>query len=143
MIRKGRFAVVNQKEYRIFSCNQIYYLKTKCIEELKNGFVPWNGKKDEYIKKICLNELEDAYEVFPYVMLAGHRFAVEGADPQTGVVALITSNPFVQKKVDVKPYGIDEYIIQLPLSALQIEEEKIAILGFENYHPLSFERVKK
>lgn len=143
MIRKGRFAIVNQREYRIFSCNQKHYLKTNRMEELKNGFVPWYGKKDEYIKKISLNELEDAYEVFPYVMLEGHRFSVEGADHRTGMVALVTSNPFVQQKIDVKPYGIDEYIIKLPLNSLQIEEEKIAILGFENYHPLSFERIKK
>lgn len=143
MVRKGRFVVVDRKEYRIFSCNQQYYLRTNDAEELENGFVPWYGKKDEYIKRIYLNELEDAYEVFPYVMLEGHRFSVEGADEETGMVALVTSNPFVQKKIDVQPYGIDEYIIKLPLNSLQIEEEKIAILGFENYHPLSFERIKK
>lgn len=142
MLRKGRFAVVDKKEYKLFSCNQQYYLRTSNILELANGFAPWHGNQKEFIKRVCQEEIEDAYEVFPYVMLEGYRFSVEGADFHTGMVALVTSNPFVQKKIDVKPYGMDEYIIELPISNLMIEEERIAILGFENHHPSSFERIQ-
>lgn len=142
MLRKGRFAVVDKREYRFFSCNQQYYLRTSNILELANGFTPWHGSQKEFIKRVYLEELEDAYEVFPYVMLEGYRFSVEGADAHTKMVALVTSNPFVRKKIAVRPYGMDEYIIELPMDSLVIEEERIAILGFKNHHPLSFERIQ-
>lgn len=115
MLRKGRFAVVDGKEYKLFSCYRQYYLRTNNVLECANGFSPSSGKKDEWIKKVRLQTLEDAYEVFPYVMLEGYRFSVEGADEQTGMVALVTCNPFTQKKIAVKPYGIDEYMIKLPI----------------------------
>lgn len=141
MLRKGRFALVDGKEYQFFSYYDEYYLRTNKVCELASGFLPWHGKKDEYTKKVSIDEFQDAYEIFPYVMLEGYRFSVEVVDEQTGAVSLVTCNPFVQGKVEVKPYRHDEYMIELPIERLEIKEDKISILGFENYYPLSFEGI--
>lgn len=136
MLRKGRYAVVNRKEYSLFSYNgQLYLKSTNCLE-LANGFTPWREKKGVFIKKVRMEELEDAYEVFSFVMLNSHRFAVDGIDVQTKEIFLVTSNPFVQQKMNVKPYGPDEYVMTLPLSQVCLQEERISILGFENKHSL-------
>lgn len=143
MLRKGRFAVVGGKEYGLFSCHHQSYLKSTNILDLANGFVSWYGRKGIFVKRVSVSELENAYEVFPYVMLRSHRFVVEEVDCRTGRVLLVTSNPFVQKKVNVKPYGIGEYMIELPIEEVAIEEERIAILGFKNNYPLSHEYISK
>lgn len=142
MVRKGRFAIVDGKEYRLYSRNRQYYLKSKDILDLANGFTVSPGEKDTYVKKVCVDELEDAYEAFPYVMLEGYRFSVESTMPKTGVVVLVTSNPFVQGKIQVKPYGTDEFMIELPIEDLTIEEDRIAILGFEHNHSLPYRKIK-
>lgn len=130
MMRKGRYGVVNQKEYRLFFYNHQYYLMSTDYLELANGFTPWKGKKDVFIKEITLEELEGAYEVFPYVMLNSHRFSVEGIESQTGFVALVTSNPFVKKKMNAQRYGFDEYIVKVPFHQVAIKEDQLPILGF-------------
>lgn len=138
MIRKGRFARVNGIEYELFSFRRKYYLKSKDILDLANGFKVFCREQSEYIKSIILCELEDAYEVFPYAMLSGYRFSVEGANSKKGTIALVTSNPFVQKKVDVRPYRPGEFIIELPYEDVIIQEERIPILGFENNYPMLY-----
>lgn len=132
MLRKGCFAKVNGKEYRLISYQRQYYLKSKDIADLQLGFMEIQGTAKEYIKKITIEDLEDAYEIFPYAMLRGYRFAIEGYNQETGLVGLVTSNPFVQDKIDVRAYRKDEYIIELPFGHVTIEEDKIPILGFEN-----------
>lgn len=143
MVRKGRYALSNGKEYVLISYQRQYYLKSTDILDLENGFTALRGKKKEFIKKVSIDELEDAYEIFPYAMLEGYRFSVEGKNHKTGMMLLVTSNPFVQGKVNVRPYRNDEYIIELPFGAVNIEEEKISILGFENVHPLSYKLIRK
>lgn len=138
MLRKGRYAVVDRREYGLFSCNRQYYLRSTNSLELENGFAPWGRKKGVFIKKTKIEELEDAYEIFPYVMLNSHRFSVEGIDIQAKTIALVTSNPFVQKKMNAKPYGLDEYVITLPIGKVCIREERISILGFEDYDTATF-----
>lgn len=139
MVRKGRFAVIDGREYGLYSRNQEYYLKSKDILDMENGFTVSPRNKEIYIRSVSIDELEDAYEVFPYVMLKGYRFSVESAD-RRGMVALVTSNPFVQGKVQVRPYGVGEFVIELPLDELTIQEDRIAILGFEHHHPLPIEK---
>ena len=90
------------------------------------------GNAHVFIKKVSLKELEDAYEIMPYVMILGYRFAVEGYNESTGTVALVTNNPFVQEKINVRPYGKYEYIIEVPHGEIYIKEDRIPILGFEN-----------
>ncbi len=143
MLRKGRFAVMDGKEYELFSSQRQYYLKSTNILDLANGFAAWPGKKDVFMKKINTKDLEDAYEVFPYVIVSSHRFMVEAVNYQTGMVTLVTSNPFVQGKMNVKPYRVDEYVIECPIVELKIEEERIPILDFENEHPFSYEPIKE
>ena len=71
-----------------------------------------------FIKSISIRELEDAYEIIPYVMISGYRFAVAGRNEKTGNIALVTNNPFVQEKIAVRSYGKFEYIIELPLEEI-------------------------
>ena len=132
MIRKGRFALWKSKEYELISYQRQYYLQSKNQSDLQSGFKEIPGNASVFVKKISVKELEDAYEIIPFVMISGHRFAVEGYNINTGIVALVTNNPFVQKKIDVKPYGKYEYIIEISHEDICIIEDRISILGFEN-----------
>lgn len=131
MIRKGRFAIWRGKEYELISYQRQYYLRSEDRAELKNGFEEIEGDKRAFIRKIAISELENAYEVYPYAMLLGYRFTVEGYNEKMDTIALVTNNPFVKNKVGVKPYGKFEYIIEVPVEEIEIEEDRLPILGFE------------
>ena len=134
MARKGRFARMNGKEYELISYHRQYYLISKDIIDLQYGFIDIQGTAKEFTKKVSIEDLESAFEVFPYAMLLGYRFAIEGFNERSGTVRLVTSNPFVKKKIDVKHYGVGEYIIELPYEEIVIVEDRIPILGFENIY---------
>ena len=129
MIRKGRFAIWNGKEYALVSYQRQYYLQTEEVAEESNGFERMNGKEHVLIRSVSLKELQEAYEVIPYTMLEGYRFAVEGINHANGKVALVTNNPFVKGKVDVQPYGSLEYIIELPVEQVDLLEERFPLYG--------------
>lgn len=135
MIRKGRFAVWNNEEYELISYQQKYYLQSRNKLALSTGFVKSLKDTDVFIKEVHVDELGDAYEVVSYAMISGYRFAVEGYNDEMGTVALVTSNPFVQKKINVHPYRQGEFIIEIPYAEIQIIEDRIPILGFEKYLP--------
>lgn len=133
MLRKGCFAKVTGEEYQLVAYQRNYYLKSKNPNDLQLGFSEVQGTVEkEYVKQVTVEELEDAYEIFPYAMLKGYRFAVEGYNNQTGLVSLVTSNPFVQNKIEVRAYRKEEYIIELPFEQIEIQEDRLPILGFEN-----------
>ena len=132
VLKKGRFALSNSKEYELASYQGQYYLKSYDPNDLKNGFIKMQNDEKILIKQITIDEMEDAYEVFPFAMVKGHRFAVEGYNKCTGMVSLVTNNPFVKNKLPVRPYGKSEYIIEIPYTTLEIKDDRIPILGFEN-----------
>ncbi|REB06068.1 hypothetical protein DVB69_14120 [Sporosarcina sp. BI001-red] len=132
MIRKGRFARWNGKEYEISSRNKQVYLATTNPDDLQNGFSRLGGSTTSLLRAVEVKELEDAYEIVPYAILGGHRFAIEGYDSHTGMVKLVTNNAFAVKKVELHPYGSDEYMIELSFESITVEEDRIPILGFEN-----------
>ncbi|MCG3086544.1 hypothetical protein [Sporosarcina cyprini] len=129
MIRKGRFAMWNGKEYALVSYQRQYYLQTEEVCEERNGFERMSGKEHVLIRSVSLKELQEAYEIVPYTMLEGYRFAVEGINQSNGKVALVTNNPFVKGKVDVQPYGSLEYIIELPVDQVDFLEERFPLYG--------------
>ena len=132
VLKKGRFALSNSKEYELASYQGQYYLKSIDPNDLKNGFIKMRNDEKILIKQITIDEMEDAYEVFPYTMVKGHRFAIEGYNKYTGMVSLVTNNPFVKNKLPVRPYGKSEYIIEISYNTLEIRDDRIPILGFEN-----------
>lgn len=132
MIRKGRFALWNNKEYELVSYQRQYYLRSESQSDLQNGFKEIQGDKGVSFRAVSIVELEDAYEIFPYAIHLGYRFAVEGYNEKMNTVALVTNNPFVQEKVAVQPYGKFEYIIEILKEEVDIREDRIRILGFEN-----------
>lgn len=133
MVRKGRFALSNGEEYELISYQKQYYLKSEDSHNLQRGFIKMSHDDKVYIKQVSVNDLQDAYEVFPYAMVKSYRFSVEGYNEKTGIVELVTNNPFVQGKINVRPYGQDEYILEIPHEDVQIKEDRIPILGFEKY----------
>jgi len=134
LIRKGRFALWNNKEFELVSYQRQYYLQSGDPLDLGNGFMKKNGNKEVYIKTVSVEELEDAYEIIPYGMISGYRFAIEGYDEKIGKVTLVTNNPFVKERIDVRPYGKFEYIIEVLLEDIIIEEDRVPILGFEGLY---------
>ena len=132
MLKKGRFALSNSKEYELVSYQGQFYLKSSDPNDLEKGFIKMHNDEKILIKKITIDDMEDAYEVFPFAMVKGHRFAVEDYNSCTGMVALVTNNPFVKNKLPVRPYGKSEYIIEISYTTLEIRDDRIPILGFEN-----------
>ena len=132
MIRKGRFALWQSKEYELISYQRKYYLRSEDQSDSNKGFIKMNGNNGPLIKHVSINELDDAFEIIPYAMLSGHRFEVEGYNKEMDTIALVTNNPFVKNKIEVRPYGKYEYIIEIPSTTMKIEEDRIHILGFEN-----------
>ncbi len=130
VVRKGRFAVMNGREYELFSYQHQYYLKSDNPLDLQNGFREMNNNDAKYMKKINTEELDDAYEIFPYAFLEGYRFSVEDHRKKSGVVVLATYNPFAIKKVNVQRHGQHEYIFEIPYENIEIFEDRIGILGF-------------
>lgn len=131
MLRKGRFALLNGKEYELVSYQRQYYLRSDNPIDLENGFIKMRDSEKIFIKKVSVKDLEDAYEIFPYAMLEGYRFAVAGYNEKMNTFALVTNNPFVKEKIAVRPYGKFEYIIEIPYGEIDIQEDRIPILGFE------------
>lgn len=134
MIRKGRFALWENKEFELISYQRDYYLRSDNPDDVQYGFRGMKGNEQAFIKPISIEELEDAYEVIPYVMILGYRFALTRYDEKTGKVILVTVNPFVKEKIAVRPHGKFEYIIEVPLGEVKIEEDRVPILGFEGMH---------
>ncbi|CAM3239144.1 hypothetical protein FITA111629_11790 [Filibacter tadaridae] len=130
MIRKGRFALWNNEEYELVSYQRQYYLQSKNPSDLAKGFVKTNGNEHIFIKPVSVEEIDDAYEIVPYAMISGYRFAVKGFNEGLGTIALVTNNPFVKEKIAVRPYGKFEYIIEIPKDEILIEEDLIPISGF-------------
>lgn len=131
MIRRGRFAVSNGKEYEIFTYQHQYYLKSKNPYDLEIGFIRMMNNDAIFIKQVSAQELDDAYEIFPYAVVGGYRFSVKGYNEMTGTATLVTNNPFVKEKINVRPYGKHEYIIEIPHEDIQVMEDRLAILGFD------------
>lgn len=134
MIRKGRFALWDNKEFELISYQRSYYLRSENPTDVQYGFSEMKNSNQAFIKPILIEELEDAYEIIPYVMILGYRFALTRYDEKTGKVILVTVNPFVKEKIDVRPYGKFEYIMEVPLGEIKIEEDRVPILGFEGIH---------
>ena len=131
MIRKGRFAVSNGREYELISYQRQYYLRSKNPYDLQSGFIKMRNNDKLFLKQVSVKELDDAYEIFPYAILGGYRFSVEGYNKKSEMVTLATNNPFVKEKINVRPHGQYEYIIEVPHEDIQISEDRLAILGFD------------
>lgn len=129
MIKKGRFAVWNGKEYPLLSQRRTYYLQSENPDDKEIGFIEM-GSNGHLFKEVSTDELEDAYEMFPYAMLSGYRFALESYEKESGMVTFVTNNPFAQKKVAVSPHG-NEFRIDIPIDQVEILEDRVPILGFE------------
>ncbi|MCM3089241.1 hypothetical protein M3557_15080 [Bhargavaea ginsengi] len=130
-LRKGRFAKWQGNVYELASYQRIYYLSTDDSSLAEQGFRPQNGRPGRYIRKVSVKDLEDAYEVIPYTIYKSHRFLVEG-ETEDGNLVLITSDPYVQNDVNVKPYGRHEFIIEVSPHEVDLAEERRGILGFSS-----------
>ncbi|WP_040226481.1 hypothetical protein [Bhargavaea cecembensis] len=129
-LKKGRFAKWNGKEYELASYQRVYYLTSDNPASVKtDGFRPQQGMTDRFIREVSVRDLDHAYEIIPYAVYESHRFMVEGVTDD-GKAVLITNDPFVQEKLPVRPYGKHEFIIEVPLDELEIQEDLIPILGF-------------
>ncbi len=131
VIRKGRFAIWKKREFELESSSKQFYLRSYVKEDEKEGFKKSSGNELIYLKAVSVNELEDAYEIIPYALISGYRFAVDSFSQETGMFSLITNNPFVQEKLKVRPHGKFEYIIEVSKDEVELIEDRMPILGFE------------
>ncbi|MFC7363559.1 MULTISPECIES: hypothetical protein [Bhargavaea] len=128
-LRKGRFAKWKGDDYELASYQRTYYLTTDDPSLSSEGFHPQEGRPGRYIREVSVKDLEDAYEIIPYTIYKSHRFTIEG-ETKDGKLVLVTSDPYVRSKVDVKPYGRHEFIIEVPAAEVDVTEERRRILGF-------------
>ena len=131
MFRKGRFAIWNGIEYPVVSQERKYFLQSDNEIDIENGFTSL-GRRNVFFKEVIPADLEDAYEIFPYAILSGYRFSMESYNEKTGMITLVTNNPYAAKKVDVSPHGMGEFSIEIPIEEISILEDRVPILGFED-----------
>ncbi|WP_213424025.1 hypothetical protein [Bhargavaea massiliensis] len=134
-LRKGRYARWQGKDYELASYQRIYYLMTDDSSLAGKGFRPQEGRPGRYIREVSIKELEDAYEVIPYAMYKSHRFTIEG-ETKEGKLVMVTSDPYVQNDVMVKPYGRHEFIVEVSPDEVDVGEDRIGILGFTAQPPI-------
>jgi len=127
MIRKGRFGKWKNKEYELFFYQGKYFLRSNDIQDEDLGFSLIEEGKGQFVKETAIRDLEEAYEIVPYAMVEGHRLTVEGYDEKSQTFALTSNNPYAKEKLGMRPYGRYEYIIELPLDRIQLEEEKVSL----------------
>lgn len=125
MIKKGRFAKWNNREFELFFYQGKYYLRSNDIQDSALGFSPIEEGKEQLVRETAIRDLDEAYEIVPYVIYDGHRLQVEGFDTSSQTVVVTSNNPFVKDKLDMRPYGRYEFITEMPFSDIEIEEEKI------------------
>ena len=130
MIKKGRYGRWKNKEYELFFYQGKYFLRSNDIQDKDLGFSLIEEGKNQLVKETAIRDLEDAYEIIPYTTIEGHRLNVEGFDEKSSTVALTSNNPYAKEKLGMRPYGRYEYILELPLDSIQIEEERVSL--FEN-----------
>lgn len=130
MFRKGRFAIWNGVEYPVVSQKRKYYLQSDNENDIGKGFSSID-REDVFFKEVILEELEDAYEIFPYAILSGYRFAMESFNEKNGKITLVTNNPYAAKKVNVSPHGKGGFHIEMPFDEITVLEDRVPILGFE------------
>lgn len=133
MIRKGRFAIWNNREFELESSSKQFYLRSHVKVDEKDGFEKSTSNELVYLRAVSVNELDDAYEIIPYALISGYRFSVDSFCSETGLYSLVTNNPFVQEKLNVRSHGKFEYIIEVPEDEVKLIEDRIPILGFEEF----------
>jgi hypothetical protein len=132
MIKKGRYAIYNGKEYSIISAkNDQVRLRSRDPLDKVNGFeLSENSVSKVYVKNVMRQDLDDAYEIIPTTYYKGYHFGIIGFDKSTQEVILMTSNPEAWKKLNLETHAKYEFTVDVPLSELDIIEEKEPILGF-------------
>lgn len=131
MFRKGRFAIWQGKEFPVVSQKRKYYLQSDDENDIKNGFKSMDSR-NVYFKEVVLEELEDAYEIFPFAVLSGYRFSIESYNENNDMITLVTNNPYAAKKVDVSPHGMGGFHIEIPFDEITVIEDRVPILGFDD-----------
>ena len=94
-IKKGRYAILNGKEYKIYS-NQdhSFDLISHDANDVNNGFS--EQYPDTYVKKVSASEITNIYRIISYAKYQGNQFDVNGQE-KNGEIHLGTINATLAK----------------------------------------------
>ncbi len=132
MIKKGRYALYNGKEYSIIQVNNGHVkLRSFDSSAKENGFVLSAASiTGVYVKTVGVEDIDDAYEIIPSAIYKGFDFGIIGFDKESQEATLMTSNPEAWRKLNLETHAKYEFTVCVPIIDLDVIEEKVTILGF-------------
>ncbi|MGM7723472.1 hypothetical protein [Metabacillus sp. Hm71] len=126
MIRKGDYAVVQGKEYRLGKHGDEWVnIISDDQNDLNNGFQPHPLDKTVLLKRVLKNELEQVYYVDTYAVYKDTKLSV--GNVKDDKVLLGTSDSKIAKQLDFD--RTDKYFYEkwVNISELELFEEKKSI----------------
>ncbi|TYR79166.1 hypothetical protein FZC66_16240 [Priestia megaterium] len=131
MIQQGKYGVYKGAAYKMISQKNPVTLRSDNPADQEKGFqFVKTLTSTAYIKKVALDELDDAYEIILSAKYQNHHFGLASINEQEQTALLVTNNPALQKEIPLNAEGKSEFTIQVSLQDVQIIEEKKSILGF-------------
>jgi hypothetical protein len=121
-IKKGRYAILNGKEYKVYS-NQdhSFDLISHDANDVNNGFI--EQYPDTYVKKVSVNEITNIHRIISYAKYKGNQFDINDQE-QNGEIHLGTIDAALAKDLGFK--GTDKYYYEkwVPKNEVEIFEER-------------------
>ncbi|ULT57363.1 hypothetical protein L1999_01750 [Neobacillus drentensis] len=120
-IRKGRYTLLNGREYKIYeNDNLTYELISDSPEDVNYGFK--EEYSSTYVKIVDKSEFSTVYEVTPYAKYKGRTFDVS-LQIKDGKVSIGTTNAELAKELSLE--RTDKYFYEkwVPLKDVKILED--------------------
>ncbi|WP_160724833.1 hypothetical protein [Bacillus sp. USDA818B3_A] len=120
-IRKGRYTLLNGREYKVYENDSLTYeLISDCPEDVKYEFK--EEYSSTYVKIVDKSEVSTIYEVTPYAKYKGRTFDVS-LQIRDGKVSIGTTNNEFAKELSFE--RTDKYFYEkwVPLEDVEILED--------------------
>lgn len=129
--KKGLYAIYNDKEYKLKKRGEEYYIISRDPSEVKRGFINYVNiagqvENDIFMKKVNINEIQEAYKVEMWARYHGKEFFVMGID--NGEVLITTENTRIAEELNfkfVEPFVYDKHVRLEDLDEVIEKQDKV------------------
>ncbi|MGG0721433.1 hypothetical protein [Bacillus mycoides] len=129
-MRRNKYAIYNEKEYKIVQIDNHLELISRDEQDLKNGFVPYDRDPNLFIKVVEKSDLETAYDVTPFAVYKGIEFLVIGLNEEKGTVDIYGIDQKVARELGMSTAGRGELSKTVNLVDVKLIEKVKPIWGF-------------
>ncbi|MDM5191338.1 hypothetical protein QUG02_27315 [Bacillus hominis] len=129
-MRRNKYAIYNEKEYKIVQIDNHLELISRDEQDLKNGFVRYDRDPNLFIKVVEKSDLETAYDVTPFAVYKGIEFLVIGLNEEKGTVDIYGIDQKVARELGMSTAGRGEFSKTVNLVDVKLIEKVKPIWGF-------------